>query len=105
MALTMGMEIRGSNESDFMLRYEAAGKKYLLLVEDFYLSTLRLRPVERLRIRIEKLLMSTITYPIINRKLYETILFRYFCVCACACVRACVRVCVCVCVRACVRSM
>ena len=78
MALSMGLEIRGASESDFILRYESAsGKKYVILVDDFYLSGLRLRPVERLRTRIEKLLMTTITYPIINRKLYETILFRY----------------------------
>ena len=76
MVLNMGMEIRGSAESDFMLRYEASGKKYLLLVEEFFLSSLRLRPIERLRIKVEKLLHSTIVYPVVNKELFETILFR-----------------------------
>lgn len=77
MEMTINLELRGSDESDFILRYDsAAGKSYLFIITDFYLSMLRLRPVEKIRTKLHKLLNGKIQYPILNFKLMEHILIK-----------------------------
>ena len=75
--MTINLELRGSDESDFILRYDSTkGKSYLFIIKDFYLSILRLRPVEKIRTRLHKLLNGQIQYPILNFKLIEHILIK-----------------------------
>ena len=77
MEMTINLELRGSDESNFILRYNPdAGKTYLFIIKDFYLSMLRLRPVEKIRTRLHKLLNAKIQYPILNFKLMEHILIK-----------------------------
>ena len=75
--MEIGLELRSANDSDFILHYDSsAGIKYVMLVEDFYLSILRLKPTEKLRPHLHKLLSSSVTFPVINRRLIEHILIR-----------------------------
>ena len=80
--LKIALELRGSDESGFILRYDdsanttLAGRKFLFVIDRFYLSILRLRPMERIRTRLHKLLSKKISHPILNCKLHERILIR-----------------------------
>ena len=76
------MELRGSSESGFILRYKSAaggateGKEFVFIIDEFYLSILRLRPIEKIRSNLHKILNQKIEYPILNIKLTEHILIR-----------------------------
>lgn len=80
--LKIGIEVRGSDESGFILRYDNStnssldGRKFLFIVDDFHLSLLRLRPLERIKSKIHRLLSHQLHFPLINMKLHETILIR-----------------------------
>ena len=82
MDIKIGLELRGSLESDFILRYDSSdmsltpNRKFLFMVEDFFISILRLRPIEKIRSRMHKILNSKIQFPILNIKLVEHILIR-----------------------------
>ena len=73
----MNLEIRGPSESNFLLRYpDQEGRTFGLVIKDFHLSMLRLKPTEKLRQKIPKILSGRINYPLLNIKLTEHILIR-----------------------------
>ena len=74
--MKINMELRGSGESNFILRHSYSNKTYLFIIEDFYLSVLRLRPVEKIRTNIHRILNGKIQYPILNIKSIEHCLIR-----------------------------
>jgi len=80
--LKINIELRGSQESGFILRYTNAentslhNKNFVFLIKDFYLSILRIIPIEKIRTKLDKLLNSNLSYPIINLKVTEHILMR-----------------------------
>ena len=80
--LKIGLEVRGSNESGFMLRYDnttgstLAGRNFLFIVDKFYLTVLRLRPQERIKPKLHRLLNHKMDYPILNMKPHEKTLIR-----------------------------
>ena len=80
--IKIGLELRGSNESNFILRYDSSassltkGKSFLFIVEEFFISVLRLRPIEKIRTNLHKLLNGKIEFPILNVKLSEHILIQ-----------------------------
>ena len=76
------MELRGSVESDFILRYDTSehgltpNRRFVFIVDEFYLSVLRLRPIEKIRSQMHKILNTKIQFPILNIKLLEHVLIR-----------------------------
>ena len=78
----MNLELRGSEDSGFLLRYDngantaLAGRNFLFVIDKFYLTILRLRACERIRSQLHKLLNRQISHPILNMKLHERILIR-----------------------------
>lgn len=77
MEIKINLELRGSQESDFILRYNSTNKrKFVFIIEDFFLSVMRYRPVDRIRSQMHKILNSKIEFPILNIKLVEHILIR-----------------------------
>ena len=78
----MNLELRGSSESNFILRYNSASngltpnRKFVFILEDFFISVLRLRPIEKIRSRMHKILNATIQFPILNVKSIEHTLIR-----------------------------
>ena len=82
MEIKIGLELRGISESDFILRYDTSSdgltpnRQFVFLIEDFYLSVLRLRPIEKIRTQMHKILNTKIQFPILNIKLIEHILIR-----------------------------
>ena len=81
--MKINLELRGGNESGFILRYDPnvanspqENKKFVFIIESFHLSVLRLRPAERLRTQLHKILQKPIKHPILNMTPHEKILIR-----------------------------
>ena len=81
MEIKINLELRGSLESDFILRYDKTSansptfeRNFVFIVEDFFLSVMRFRPIDRIRSQMHKILNSKIEFPIMNIKVIEHIL-------------------------------